>query len=306
MVMLNFLTQQLLKEYILSMRDYVIFVDSACDISCDLLNEWGVKFCSLSLAFSDDPNEYQDHEIPKSEFYHKMREGSIPKTSAANMGKFYDAFEDIAKEGKDILYLGFSSGLSATVNFAREAATEIMEQYEGCNIVVVDSLCASAGYGLLLKLLVDKKNEGLPIDDLATFAENTKMNIMHWFTVDDLKYLKAGGRISATTALVGGMLNIKPVMKVDENGKLVSVSKARGRKAALKMLADMYNQTAINKKDGMVYISHGDCIDDANMLADMLRESSGATVDLTTYVGPVIGSHSGPGTLALFFLVNER
>lgn len=288
------------------MRDYVIFVDSACDISCDLLNEWGVRYCSLSLAFSNDTTEYQDHEISKTVFYNKMRGGALPKTSAANMGKFYDAFEAIANEGKDILYLGFSSGLSATVNFAREAANEIMAQYSDCKIVVIDSLCASAGYGLLVKLLVDKKNTGVDINELANFAENTKMNIMHWFTVDDLKYLKAGGRISATTALVGGMLNIKPVMKVDENGKLVSVTKARGRKAALKTMADMYEQTALDKKDGIVYISHGDCIDDAKQLAQMLKESCGVTVELITYVGPVIGSHSGPGTLALFFLVDKR
>ena len=288
------------------MRDYIIFVDSACDISCDLLNDWGVRYCSLSLVFSGDTKEYSDHEIPAHEFYDKMRNGALPKTSAANMGKFCDAFEGIVKDGYDILYLGFSSGLSATCNFAREAAEEIMSQYEGSKIVVVDSLCASAGYGLLVKLLVNKKNEGFDIDDLASFAENTKMNIMHWFTVDDLKYLKAGGRISATTALLGGMLNIKPVMKVDENGKLVSVSKARGRKAALKAMVDMFEQTAIDKKDGLIYISHGDCIDDANLLADMLKENSGATVDLITNVGPVIGSHSGPGTLALFFLVNER
>ena len=288
------------------MRDYIIFVDSACDISCDLLNDWGVRYCSLSLVFSGDTKEYSDHEIPAHEFYDKMRNGALPKTSAANMGKFCDAFEGIVKDGYDILYLGFSSGLSATCNFAREAAEEIMSQYEGSKIVVVDSLCASAGYGLLVKLLVNKKNEGFDIDDLASFAENTKMNIMHWFTVDDLKYLKAGGRISATTALLGGMLNIKPVMKVDENGKLVSVSKARGRRAALKAMVDMFEQTAIDKKDGLIYISHGDCIDDANLLADMLKENSGATVDLITNVGPVIGSHSGPGTLALFFLVNER
>ena len=288
------------------MRDYIIFADSACDISCDLLNEWGVKYCSLSLVFGGDTKEYSDHEIPAHEFYEKMRNGALPKTSAANMGKFYDAFEAIVKEGYDILYLGFSSGLSATCNFAREAAEEIMSEYEGSKVVVVDSLCASAGYGLLLKLLVEKKAVGATIDEVATFAENTKMNVMHWFTVDDLKYLKAGGRISATTALLGGMLNIKPVMKVDENGKLVSVSKARGRKAALKAIADMFEQTAIDKKDGLIYISHGDCIDDANLLADMLKENSGATVNLITNVGPVIGSHSGPGTLALFFLVNER
>ncbi len=288
------------------MRDYVIFVDSACDISCDLLAEWGVKFCELSLVFSDDAREYSDHEIPASDFYNRMRNGAQPKTSAANMGKFCDAFEQIVKNGYDIMYLGFTSGLSATCNFAREAAEEIMSQYEGSKIVVVDSLCASAGYGLLVKLLVDKKNDGANIDELASYAENTKLHVTHWFTVDDLKYLKAGGRISATTALVGGMLNIKPVMKVDENGKLISVSKVRGRRAALKAIADIYAETAIDKKDGIVFISHGDCIDDANTLADMIKENSGATVQLITNVGPVIGSHSGPGTLALFFMVNER
>lgn len=288
------------------MRDYIIFVDSACDISCDLLNEWGVKYCSLSLVFSDDLKEYSDYEIPAADFYNRMRDGAQPKTSAANMGKFCDAFERIAKDGFDILYLGFSSGLSATCNFAREAAEEIMGQYEGCKITVVDSLCASAGYGLLVKMLVDKKNEGATIDELARFAENTKLNVCHWFTVDDLKYLKAGGRISATTALLGGMLNIKPIMKMDNNGKLISFSKVRGRCAALRAIADLYMETAIDKKDGTVFISHGDCIDDANTLADMIKENSGATVQIITYVGPVIGSHSGPGTLALFFLANER
>lgn len=288
------------------MKDYIIFVDSACDIPQNLLNDWELKYCSLSLVFSGDEKEYHDHEIQAHEFYNKMRGGALPKTSAANMGKFCDAFEEIVREGKDIIYIGFSSGLSATCNFAREAAEEIMSRYDGSKIIVVDSLCASAGYGLLVKLLVDKKNNGASIDELADFAENTKMNIMHWFTVDDLKYLKAGGRISATTALVGGMLNIKPIMKVDDNGKLVSVSKVRGRRAALKAIADMYDQTAIDKESGVVFISHGDCVEDANALAQMIKEKNGVDVQLITNVGPVIGSHSGPGTLALFFLVNNR
>lgn len=288
------------------MKDYIIFVDSACDIPQNLLNDWELKYCSLSLVFSGDEKEYHDHEIQAHEFYNKMRGGALPKTSAANMGKFCDAFEEIVRDGKDIIYIGFSSGLSATCNFAREAAEEIMSRYDGSKIIVVDSLCASAGYGLLVKLLVDKKNNGASIDELADFAENTKMNIMHWFTVDDLKYLKAGGRISATTALVGGMLNIKPIMKVDDNGKLVSVSKVRGRRAALKAIADMYDQTAIDKESGVVFISHGDCVEDANALAQMIKEKNGVDVQLITNVGPVIGSHSGPGTLALFFLVNNR
>lgn len=288
------------------MRDYVIFADSACDISLDLLNEWGVKYCSLSLVFKDDPKEYLDHEIPSKDFYNRMRNGALPKTSAANMGKFVAAFEEIVKDEKDILYIAFSSGLSSTCNFAREAAKEIMNQYEGSKITVVDSLCASAGYGLLLYLAVEKKNTGMSMNDIAEFVENKKLNVAHWFTVDDLKYLKAGGRISATTALLGGMLNIKPVMKVDDNGKLISVSKVRGRKAALKAIADEYAKTAIDKKNGVVFISHGDCIDDANELAGMVKENSGATVKLIANIGPVIGSHSGPGTLALFFLVEKR
>lgn len=288
------------------MRDYVIFADSACDISLDLLNEWGVKYCSLSLVFNDDPKEYLDHEIPSKDFYNRMRNGALPKTSAANMGKFVAAFEEIVKDGKDILYIAFSSGLSSTCHFAREAAKEIMNQYEGSKITVVDSLCASAGYGLLLYLAVEKKNTGMSMDDIAEFVENKKLNVAHWFTVDDLKYLKAGGRISATTALLGGMLNIKPVMKVDDNGKLISVSKVRGRKAALKAIADEYAKTAIDKKNGVVFISHGDCIDDANELAGRVKENSGATVKLIANIGPVIGSHSGPGTLALFFLVEKR
>lgn len=288
------------------MRDFVIFADSACDISSELLNEWKVRFCTLSLTFSNDVKEYSDHEIDPGEFYDKMRKGVMAKTSAANMGKFYDTFEGIVKEGYDIIYLAFSSGLSATYNFACEAANEIMNQYKDSKIIVVDSLCASAGYGLLLKLLVEKKNSGFSMEEIADFAENTKLNVCHWFTVDDLKYLKAGGRISATTALLGGMLNIKPVMKMDNNGKLISVSKVRGRKSALKAIADLYCDTAIDKKDGTVFISHGDCIDDAKILADMIKENSNASVNLITNIGPVIGSHSGPGTLALFFLASER
>ena len=288
------------------MRDYVIFVDSACDISGEMLKKWGVRYCELSLAFSDDPKEYYDHQIPSKEFYSRMRAGAQPKTSAVNMGRFYDEFKKIVTEGYDVLYLAFSSGLSATCSFACEAASEIMSECSDSKIVVVDSLCASAGYGLLLKLLLDKKNEGFTIDELADYAENTKLNVAHWFTVDDLKYLKAGGRISATTALLGGMLNIKPVMKADNNGKLISFSKVRGRKAALAEITKYYAQTARDKQDGLVYISHGDCIEDANLLAEMINESCGARVELITNVGPVIGSHSGPGTLALFFLTDER
>ena len=286
--------------------NFRIFTDTGCDIPADLLQQWNMTCVNLTFHDEKAGKTYVTEDISIHDFYQQMRDGTVFKTAAANVEDFRMAFESALADGQDILYLGFSSGLSATCNFAREAAEEIMSEYEGSKVVVVDTLCASAGYGLLLKLSVDKKAAGATIDEVASFAEDTKLKVCHWFTVDDLKYLKAGGRISATTALVGGMLNIKPVMKMDNNGKLISVSKVRGRKAALKAIADLYAETALDKKDGVVFISHGDCIDDANQLADMLKENSGATVQVTTYVGPVIGSHSGPGTLALFFLANER
>ncbi len=288
------------------MNDYIIFSDSACDISPDTLNEWQVAFCSLSLTFTGSNEEYSDHEIEPKRFYDRMRGGELPKTSAANMGKFMTYFEELAKQGKDILYLAFSSGLSATCNFAREAANEVMAEYPNVKITVVDSLCASAGYGLLLYLVVQNKANGMSLDENAAFAENTKLKVNHWFTVDDLKYLKAGGRISATTALVGSMLNIKPVMKMNNEGKLISVYKTRGRKASIKALADEFGKSAIDKENGIIFISHGDCIQDANTLAQYLKNDYNANVDIITNVGPVIGSHSGPGTLALFFIANER
>ena len=288
------------------MDKFVLFVDSACDISAELLNEWGVSSCELTLAFTDSDKEYSDREINAHEFYDKMRAGATPKTSAANMGKFYDAFEPILKEGNDILYLGFTSGLSATYNFACEAAEELKQTYPERKIITVDSLCASAGYGLLLYFAVEMKKNGSSMEEITAFCEDSKLKICHWFTVEDLKYLKAGGRISPTTALVGTMLGIKPVMRVDDNGKLVSFSKARGRKASLQELADHYGESAIDTKGGTVFISHGDCLDDANYLASIIKDTYGAEVKIITNVGPVIGSHSGPGTMALFFVGNAR
>ena len=288
------------------MNDYIIFADSACDISPELLSEWGVEYCSLSLVFGNDIKEYSDYEIPSKEFYGRMRAGEQPKTSAINMGRFADCFEEYAKQGKDILYLAFSSGLSGTCNFAREAAQEVMSQYNNIKINVVDSLCASAGYGLLLYLICENRKNGMAMEENIAFAEANKLKVCHWFTVDDLKYLKAGGRISPTTALVGSMLNIKPVMKMNNEGKLISDSKVRGRKAAIKAMADHYGEMATDKSGGIVFISHGDCIEDATQLAEYLKEGYNADITITTNIGPVIGSHSGPGTLALFFLANER
>ena len=283
-----------------------VFTDSACDIAPATLQEWGVNYESLTFRFSDSEVEYTNHSMPTKDFYQKMRDGGVAKTAAANTEQFATAFEGALKEGKDVLYLGFSSGLSTTYNSARIAAEELREKYPERKIFTIDTLCASAGEGLLLYLTLLEIKNGATIEQAADFAKSNKLNLCHWFTVDDLVYLKRGGRVSAATALVGNLLGIKPVLHVDNEGHLVNVTKARGRRNAIAAMAAKYKETALRPAGGHVFISHGDCEADAKLLADMLREQNGVEVEIITDVGPVIGAHSGPGTLALFFLGSER
>ena len=288
------------------MNNYVILTDSACDIKPELLMEWGVHHESLTFRFNDSETEYADGSVDIKEFYDKMRAGGVAKTAAVNAEIFSNLFETHLKNGLDVLYLGFSSGLSTTYNSARIAAEQLREKYPERKILTVDTLAASAGFGLLLYLTVEKKNAGATIEEAAAFAEETKLHICHWFTVDDLVYLKRGGRVSATTAFVGNALGIKPVMHVDNEGHLINVTKVRGRKTAIAALADKYGELAVDRENGRVFISHGDCIKDVQELENLLKTRYNATVDVITNVGAVIGSHSGPGTLALFFVGNVR
>lgn len=287
------------------MKDYVIFTDSSCDLPNELVAEWGVEVLSLEVTI-DGVGTFFNHEIEPEKFYGYLRDKRPVKTSAANMERFCEAFEKIAAEGKDILYIGFSTGLSATYVAGKNAAEEIMEKYPDCKILCVDSLCAALGQGLLIKLAVDKKKEGADIDELAAYVEEIKLNLAHWFTVEDLFFLKRGGRVSAATAVMGTVLQIKPVMHVDNAGKLINVAKARGREASIKALFAKMKETAILPEKQAVYICHGDCYDDAKKLADMIEAEFGIKDILIGYVGPVIGAHSGPGTLAVFFLASER
>ena len=287
------------------MNPYVIFTDSGSDVATDLLAEWGVRSQSLSFRFDGSEQEYASGDMPEKEFYDNMRQGKVARTAAVNQDAFYRSFEEELKQGNDVLYIGFSSGLSTTYNSGRVAAEELMEAYPDRKILTVDTLAASAGEGLLVFYAVQKKNEGATIEEVAAYIESIKMNLCHWFTVDDLVYLKRGGRVSPAVALVGGMLNIKPVMHVDNEGHLVKVTTARGRKNSLKALADKFKDTVIDPT-APVFISHGDCMDDINVLVEMIKERGATDVRLITYVGSVIGAHSGPGTVALFFLGNER
>lgn len=288
------------------MSNYVIFTDSACDIKPETLREWGVCYRALTFYFNGDDREYANDDMPVSEFYEKMRQGGVAKTSAVNVDAFEEAFEALLKEGKDILYLGFSGGLSTTSNSARIAAGELADKYPERKIAVVDTLCASAGQGLLVRLVVDKKAEGATLEQAAQFAEDIKLNIAHWFTVDDLEYLKRGGRVSPTVAFVGNTLGIKPIMHVDDEGHLVKVDKARGRRKSLMTMVDMYTQSAKTPESGLVFISHADCEEDARFVAEQIKERHGVEVQVITDVGPVIGAHSGPGTFALFFVAKNR
>ncbi|MBO5279997.1 MAG: DegV family protein [Clostridia bacterium] len=286
------------------MNEYVIFTDSGCDLPGSLLSEWGIPCKNLHLHFDgDDTSSLEDIDI--GDFYRKMREGATPKTSAVNVAEFEELFEGALSCGKDVLYIGFSSALSTTYNSARLASVGLSEKYPDRKIRVVDTLSASAGYGLIVKLVNDRKNAGATIDEAADYAEDIKLKISIWFTVDDLVYLKRGGRISAAAAFFGNMLGIKPVLRMDDEGHLVPYSKVRGRKMSLNAMADKYGQLATDH-GGIAYISHGDCMADAKYLANLIETKYGAKVELITDVGPIIGSHSGPGTVALFFPGKSR
>lgn len=288
------------------MNDYVIFTDSACDLAPELLDEWGVPSVSLTFRFEDEDKEYSNAEMPVKAFYDRMRAGGVAKTAAVNSSNFYEAFENVVKEGKDLLYIGFSSGLSATYSSAKNAAEELAKVYPERKIITVDSLAASAGFGLLLYLTLEEKKKGASIEEAAAFAENIKLKICHWFTVDDLKYLKRGGRVSPAVALVGTVLGIKPILHVDNEGHLIKKGTVRGRKASVAALVDKFAELAENTSGGTVYICHGDCDEDVKYLEGVLMERFGVKVDVVTYVGPVIGAHAGPGVIALFFVGKER
>jgi len=287
-------------------REYTIYTDSACDIGAETLAEWGVKSLSLRFHFTDDEKEIADGAMPHKEFYDEMRAGRTAKTAAVNAEEFKNVFEEELKAGRDVLYIGFSSGLSATYNSGRIAAEELQEEYPDMVVTSVDSLAASAGFGLLIYFAAQMKKDGKSLEEVKQFILDKRLNLCHFFTVDDLVYLKRGGRISAATALFGGMLGIKPVMHVDNEGHLVPLAKVRGRKAALKALADKIGEQALEQGGGTVFISHGDCWDDVAILEDMMAKAYGTKVALAVNVGTVIGAHSGPGTMALFFLGKER
>ena len=288
------------------MARYVLFADSSCDLPESLMHEWEIHYSSLSFLFDDSDRIYKNYDMPAREFYGKIRAGHNATTSAVNSADFEEAFAKELEKGNDILYLGFSTGLSSTYQSACVAADELKLKYPERRIRTVDTLAASGGYGMIVYLTRKQKLAGASLDEAAQYAENLKLHQCHWFTVDDLSYLIKGGRVVTALASVGSKLNIKPVMHMDNAGHLIPVTVARGRKNSLRALAARYGKLAQQPGAGPVFISHGDCMEDVEFLKKVLKEEWHVDVERVVDVGPVIGSHTGPGVVALFFIGKER
>ena len=288
------------------MRDYVIFADSCCDVSPEVLAQWGVPYANMTFSFDGEDREYISTDISNKEFYDRMRQGAHARTAAINADAFIRAFTPILEQGKDLLYVAFSSGLSTTVNSAHMAAQELKETYPEQKIVILDTLAASAGGGLMVYMAVEKKKAGATLEENAAYLQELVSQHCIWFIVDDLEYLKRGGRVSPLVAFAGGLLGIKPVLQMDMEGHLAKVSTARGRKKAIEALAAKYAELSYEEKNTPIFISHADCREDAQQLVDMIEQNHGGKVTHITDIGPVIGSHTGPGAIALFFIGKHR
>ena len=284
---------------------YQIITDSCCDFTKEMYEKLGLAVVPLMVNFRGQTFPDRNDESLK-DMYAGLRAGEVATTSAANPGQWQELMEPYLQKGEDLLVLAFSSGLSTTYQSASMAADELRTMYPDRTISVVDSLCASLGEGLLAYYACKKRDEGMPLRELTQWLLDNRLHLCHWFTVDDLMYLKRGGRVSAATAIVGTMLSIKPVLHVDNDGHLINVGKARGRKASIQAMAKKVAELGAGFDNSTMFISHGDCQEDAEYLAGLLKEQYGAKEVYINYVGAVIGSHSGPGTLALFFMGEHR
>lgn len=288
---------------------FAIVTDSSSNLPEDIIDQHDLTV--LPLTFMVDGEEYRSYlkgeKTDLSQFYTMMREGKVITTSLPNLKESRESIEALLREGRDVLYLGFSSGLSGTYQAIELLLTELAGLHPDRTVASVDTLAASLGEGLLVYYAAKMREEGASIEKVRDWVEEHKLHLAHWFTVDDLMFLFRGGRVSRTSAWAGTLLNIKPVMHVDDEGHLIPLEKVRGRKKSLKALVDHMEQTAMSPvADQTVFITHGDCLEDAEYVADLVRERFGVSDVLINWVDPVIGAHSGPGTMALFFLASER
>ena len=290
------------------MVEYTIITDSGCDLSADMVAQMGLGYTPLSLNYPDKSLYiYADYRgLGVKEFYQSMRDGAAPTTSATTSDQWVQNAIPELEAGKDVLFMAFSSGLSGTYQSSVIAAQELREQFPGRRIEAPDTRCVSLGLGLLLYHVVNLQRQGASMDDVLAYIEENKLHLCHWFTVESLTYLQRGGRVSRATALAGTILGIKPVLHVDNEGHLINVGKKRGRRASLEALADKVAETAIRPEEQMIFISHGDCEEEAVLLEQLIRQRVPIKDCYHNYVGPVIGAHSGPGTMAVFFYGTQR
>lgn len=281
---------------------YRIFVESSADFTPKLLKTFGLDLVPLKLIRGE--KTYTNEEMDPKVFYDLERKGEMMTTAAANVNDYIEAFEPHLKNGEDILLLGFTSGLSSSVNNAEQAAAELRERYPDRKIYIIDTKCANNGQGLLADLVSRKRAAGATIDEAKAFAEKIMLKVYHSFTMPSLMYLKKGGRISAAAAVAGTVLGIRPVLYVGDDGKIYISGKVRGRKAAVRALYEAFEKHAMNPKSQNVYIAHADCPEDAEELAQMLK---GKVKSVTIgYIGPVFGCHCGPEALSLYFICDKR
>ena len=287
--------------------DFRIVTDSASDLTPELIEELNVSVLELKTTLTKPDGSVIDGlSLSYTDFYNALREKSSAVTAAYSVGEVIDFVEPMLAAGVDVLMLAFSSGLSASYNSAKIAQEDLCRKYPERKFLVLDTLCASLGEGLLVFHVVKYARAGHSIEETYEYAERTRFNLCHWFTVDDLFHLKRGGRISGATALLGTMLNIRPVLHVDDEGHLINMERAKGRKNSMRSLLEHMKSSAILPEEQTVFICQGDCKEDAEELAGWVRETFGIKRVEIGYTGRVIGSHSGPGTLALFFLGNKR
>lgn len=285
----------------------VIIIDSCTDLPLEYVEDNKLPVLSLTCLFKG--MEYPDDfgkTLSYKEFYDVVRKGEMPTTSQVNTYRFVEEFKKHIQEGRAVIYIGFSSALSGTVNSAEAAKKAIIEEFENADITVIDSKSASLGYGLLVYYALEMLKSGASKDEIVNWIENNKLKMNHWFTVEDLFHLSRGGRVSKAAAIIGTALDIKPVLHVDNEGRLIPVTKVKGRKKSLRTLAEKLKERIINPEEQVIAISHGDCIEDVEYLKEMILKEVKVKDIIVNYVGPVIGSHSGPGTVALFFMGNER
>ena len=289
--------------------NFEIVTDSSCNLTEEMIDDLGVHI--LPLVFMSEGQEYRSYlkgeKTDLKQFYTMMREGKVFTTSLPNMADTEALFRSLLEAGKDVLYLGFSSALSGTHEAVRMLCMQLASEYPERTVRAVGTLAASGGQGLLVYHACMKAREGATLEETARWVEENRLHLAHWFTVDDLMFLLRGGRVSKVSAYMGTMLNIKPVMHVDDEGRLIPMEKVRGRKKALQALVKHMEDSAWKPvADQPVFITHGDCIEDVEYGSDLIREKFGDVKITVNYVDPVIGAHSGPGTLALFFLADQR